>query len=87
MSCDGPAEPSPWALISEQPKFDCQYFTARADMVSQSGGLARPYHHFRMKYYGVYVVPIDAEGYPLGLQNKAVHGVGVRNGRLSAQSK
>jgi hypothetical protein len=29
MSCDGPAEPSPWALISEQPKFDCQYFTAR----------------------------------------------------------
>jgi hypothetical protein len=41
MSSDGPAEPSPWLLISEQPKFDCQYFTARADMVSHSGGRAR----------------------------------------------
>ena len=53
---------NPWALIREQPKFDCQYFTARADIVSHAGGRARPYNHFRMKSDGVYVVPIDHDG-------------------------
>jgi 8-oxo-dGTP pyrophosphatase MutT (NUDIX family) len=54
---------NPWALISEQPTFDCQYFTARSDIVSHAGGRPRRYNHFRMKADGVYVVPIDGDGH------------------------
>src|SRR5689334_16982576 len=63
MSSDYSQSKSPWVLISENPKFDCQYFTARADLVSHSRKTPRPYNHFRMKYDGVYVVPVDRDGY------------------------
>lgn len=54
--------PSPWRLLKTVREFDCPYFEVRADQVSHHGGQPRPYNHFRMKYFGVYVVPIDAEG-------------------------
>ena len=59
---DDAIPPSPWTLVKEEPKFDCQYFSVHADLVSHSGQNARPYNHFRTKYDGVCVVPIDSEG-------------------------
>lgn len=53
---------NPWKLIQEQTVFDCQYFTTRSDLVSHGGKPVRPYNHFRMKYDGVAVLPIDDNG-------------------------
>jgi 8-oxo-dGTP pyrophosphatase MutT (NUDIX family) len=57
------AQFNPWRLIREEEKYDCSHFAARADIVSHSGGKPRPYNSVRMKHHGVYIIPIDDEGY------------------------
>jgi len=55
-------ESNPWQTLKQETKFDCRYFRVRQDTVRHVNGKARPYNSIRVKYCGVAVVPLDAEG-------------------------
>lgn len=53
---------NPWQLLNARRPFDCPYFTVRSDTVSHAGGGPRAYNSVRVKFHGVAVIPIDADG-------------------------
>ncbi|SKA36234.1 hypothetical protein SAMN02745126_05789 [Enhydrobacter aerosaccus] len=55
-------ELNPWKLIEKREVFDCNFFTARSDIVHHLHGNPRPYNSLRFKHFGAAVVPIDSDG-------------------------
>ncbi len=53
---------NPWILVEVVEKFDCPYYVARSDIVRHGTAAPRAYNSVRMKFSGIGVVPIDAEG-------------------------
>lgn len=56
------SEGNPWRLHSRKEHFDCEYYTARTDLVTHAGGAPRPYHSVHKKKLGIAVVPIESDG-------------------------
>lgn len=53
---------NPWTLIEGRPVYDCEFYTARSDLVKHRSGNPRAYSSIHFKHFGAAVVPIDHDG-------------------------
>ena len=53
---------NPWTLIEKREVYDCEFYTARGDIVQHRQGKPRTYSSVHLKHFGAAVVPIDHDG-------------------------